>query len=387
MLVELPLGEEVLQIYRAALGFPGPGEALRVLAEVVAGAPFWCDLPPCTLLLRQSPEPRLAVFGWLDSAAHERIAAQFRALVAGLRRFRYIGYPEVDRWVAALAGALQQTLGEETLRRCRFEGLPRGGLMVLGMLAYHLDLPREHFSARRASGEVTVVVDDCALTGARFGSWLRDNTGDPVVFAHLASPAPLRTAIQSQEPRVRHCIAAMDLPNRGEALGPEETDWRAEWQNRLTGPRYWIGLTDHVCFPWTETVRMLLDPVTNTICPAWKLVPAEKCLGNRATPGSRGIPVQFVPAGEGELRPGDAVLYGELDGFLVAADLATGRQTGLADTSAEFWKAVIETGSPGEALERLREVYAVSADTLEADLHAWIDRLCDLGFLVRHDVS
>ena len=126
-----------------------------------------------------------------------------------------------------------------------------------------------------------VVVDDCALSGARFRQFIDKSENQRVIFAPLYSHPDLRTAIESRESRVLTCVSAQDLKDYGpEELKDEYPAWQERWHHRLEGSRYWVGQVDHVCFAWNEPDRVIWNPVTQQVETGWRVVPPELCLKN-----------------------------------------------------------------------------------------------------------
>lgn len=69
------------------------------------------------------------------------------------------------------------------------------------------------------------------------------------------------------------------------------------------------------------------------------------------------------------------VLFQELSGECVLLNMATEQYHGLDDVGTQMWKALVETGRPEAALERLQAYYAVDRETLHRDLAALIETL------------
>ena len=70
-------------------------------------------------------------------------------LVRRLRHtLRYIDYRQAESDCETLAGLLLGGYSRQELRGFAIHGIPRGGLIVLGMLAYMLDLKADQLSAK-----------------------------------------------------------------------------------------------------------------------------------------------------------------------------------------------------------------------------------------------
>ena len=266
--------------YRRTLGLRSDRSALLALARAIGSSPGWGG--PVTFVARVAPEPVLGIFGAGERLDRARFALQVRAAESGMGRLRYVGYREAERAAEQLAHRLVERFGEGPLRSFRWAALPRGGLLVLGMLAARLGLPPQRLGASppgEGQGEPLVVVDDCALSGARFAAFLAGLSAPRVVFAHLYSPAALREAVVTREPRVLACLAARDLDADGAADVAEEwSEARRRWAQRLDGDRYGPGAFERIAFPWNEPDRLLWNPEAAGVELGWKLVPPELCL-------------------------------------------------------------------------------------------------------------
>src|SRR5215203_3670477 len=179
---------------------PPPGkDALALdplaLARALSTSPAWKEMPEVALIVRPEPQPVLGVVGRLDAAAEARLEALGPQLAEGLASLRYVSYAQAEEDCERLAARLVKRLGREGVRRSCFTGIPRGGFIVLGMLAYALDLERAQLEPPDSPDRPLVVVDDCAFSGVRFGQFLARCESRRVVFAHLYSHPDLRTEI------------------------------------------------------------------------------------------------------------------------------------------------------------------------------------------------
>lgn len=378
----LQVDTDALDHYSRELGIVDTKAAPVALARAIAHSPEWQEMPGCVLRIRLSPRPVLAVVGSFDASMESWLNGQSRALQRGCAQLRYVDYTQAEEDCTILAAQLVECLGRDGVKRFHFAPIPRGGLIVLGMLAYLLQLDRTQLLPPHPADVPLVIVDDCALSGARFGRFLASCTNHQVIFAPLYSPPDLRAAIASREPRVVACLSARDLKDHGpEQFGAEYSGWQARWQERLGSSRYWIGMPDHVCFPWNEPDRSVWDPAAERVVPAWPIVPPERCLKNRLPAENGGIPVQVQPQGRGPLRPSADALFGEFQGQIVIGHLRTGENFGLADVAAAMWRAIVEHGNLEEVLAALGRDYEVDEGRLRADLRAFIDDLLARGLL------
>lgn len=367
-----------------ALSF-GQAEApdAEALAGALAASPAWTSMPEAVLIARRGPQPAVAVLGRFDDADEERLKALRGSLSASLERLRYVSYAQAERACETLAERLLERFGRDELRRFHFVGLPRGGLLVLGMLSYALGLEHAQLEPPHPPDTPLVVVDDCALTGSRFGRFLESCERRHVVFAPLYAHPDLRAAIEEEEPRVTACLSGRDLHDHGpERLGSEYSAWKERWAKRTGGLRYWLGQPDHVCFPWNEPDLGVWNPTAEAVEHGWRVVPPAHCLKNRSRPGSEpAVPVQVQPEAKGPLKPASHVLFGTFEGQLVVANVEEQASFRLAGTSAGMWHALVEHGKVNGALAALRDAYDVDEATLENDLRAFVENLRDRDLL------
>lgn len=320
----------------------------------------------------------LAALGRFDEDEVARLEAFSRHLQSALGRLRYVDYAQAERDCAALAERLVGRFGRDALRAFRFVGLPRGGLLVLGMLSYVLDLDHDRLEGPLPDDAPLVVVDDCALTGSRFHRFLQQHPERDVVFAPLYAHPDLRRAIEREAPNVIACVSARDLHDHApDALGDAYEAWQRRWEARDTGPRYWIGQPDHVCFPWNEPDIGVWNPATQQVEPGPRVVPPDRCLKNRhrTREAEPPVPVQVQPEAAGPIRPHPAVLFGTLDDSTIVANPGADVCVELDGTAAAMWHALVAHGAVAGALDALRATYDVDADRLRADLEGFIEAL------------
>ena len=338
--------------------------------------------------MRSTPGPALGILGRFDRAGEARLRGLASGLNDACRRLRYVSYPQAEQECEQLAARIADRIPPTELARFQFVALPRGGLVVLGMLAYFLGLRRAQLLPPEAPDAPLVVVDDCAFTGLRFSHFLQRTASPRIIFAPLYSHPDLRAAIEAAEPRVEACISARDLQvHRPESAAGAGSASQLGWVERLGGMRYWAGHTDHLCTPWSEPDRGFWNDVTAQWETGWSIVPPELCLKNRPPRGSRPIPVFEQPAGRGPLRPSERVIFGAFEGQVVIGNLATGESFGLADVAAAMWQGILRHGNLSEVAAALGREYEVDAATLHADLQAFAADLLARGLLVQDDVT
>jgi len=383
---ELPVKPQTLQ-HLAGLGQVGesPQARLQTLADALAVSPLWAEMPRATLVVRAAPDPLLGVVGYFDAAGRARLEALRWQLEHLLPRLRYVGYAQAQRDCERLAARLVERFGRDELRGFRFVAIPRGGFIVLGMLAYILGLERSQLEAAPYSehaGAPLVVVDDCALSGVRFGEFLSRLESPRVVFAHLYSSPELREAIEARESGRVTCLSARDLRDYArERLGEERLAWRQQWLDRMDGRGYWVGQSEYVCFAWNEPDFGFWNPVTEREENGWRFVPPDLCLKNRPASGAHSVSVQFQPRGKGPLGPSSDILFGEFEGQVAVGNLKTGESFVLEGVGSDMWRAVVEHGNLEEAADALLKIYEVDGATLRADLRGFVEDLLSQGLL------
>jgi hypothetical protein len=356
------------------------------LAAALAASPRWAEMPRSALVVRPAPEPILGVVGDFDAAGRARLEGLRWQLETFLPRLRYVSYECAEEDARRLAELLTRRFGREALQEFRFTAIPRGGFIVLGMLAYALGLQHSQLEPPHPPDRPLVVVDDCALSGLRFGRFLESVENRQIVFASLYSPPELRQAIESRERREITCLSAHDLRDHAPAsLGEEYPAWRERWMQRMDERGYWVGQPDHVCFAWNEPDIGIWNPVNEREESGWHLVPPDLCLKNRPTPGANLLPVQVQPEGRGPLRPSPRVLFAELDGELVIGNFDTGESFVLDGAGADMWRAILRHGNLDEAAEALGREYEVEAPILRHDLHDFVEDLLCRDLLARDE--
>lgn len=311
----------------------------------------------------------------LGSTALGSVASVLPPIAEGVRRVDCL---KAEAATKQLAARLVEVLGSSALGRLAYAAIPRGGLIVLGMLSYVLDIEPTALLAQWSDATL-VVVDDAAYSGARFAEFLRTVDNKEVIFAHLYSHPDLRVAILRQEPRVVACLAAYDLrdlaPERYPR--PEEYEaWKARWRQRTRGPVYWMGLPEMVIFPWSEPDRPVWNPVTQRVEEGWWLTSPDRCLKNWAR---LRVPPRTVA--RPTLRSPDGVAFHLDDDRILLCDLRTEQVYGLEGVAADMWRALVGYGDLEVSAAYLAPQYDVDEGQLRRDLRAFADELLSKGLL------
>lgn len=363
-----------------------PGQRLLDLGRALAASPPWAKMRDGILVVRQAPEPLLGLLGYFDDEMQASVEALRWQLNFALERLRYVDYEQAERACEQLAARLVDRFGRSELQRFQFAGVPRGGLIALGMLSYVLDLKHEQMEPPFSTDRPLVIVDDCALTGLRFGRFLERYRDRPVVFAPLYSHPDLRVEIEEREPQVLACLSAHDLHDHApEVLGGEYAEWRERWLDRSDDACYWIGQPDHICFPWNEPDIAIWNDVVEQEQQGWRVVPPARCLKNRPAPDAAHRRLQVQPPGKGPLRPSKDILYGSLDEEVIVASVETKQAYSLTGVAAEMWQAVVEHGSRKRMQRAMLEQYDVAESTLRADVDRFINDLAARGLIEEDD--
>jgi hypothetical protein len=297
-----------------------------------------------------------------------------------------ISYEAAEAYARQLAAELTAVFSLNNLRQFHYVAIPRGGHFILGMLAYILDLPHE--ALVEAPGDTStplVVVDDCALSGNRFGRFLAESSAEKIIFAHLCSHPALREAIQTAEPRVIDCVAAYDLNDLAPERIPDPDQyrtWQQRWQARATGPLYWVGLPELVIFPWNEPDRPVWNPEINQIEDNWRLASPDKCLKNW---GKLGLPprMETTPT----VRIPDQVAYTIQQDDVTLCNLDDETVYGLSGSAADIWRGLAAYGDLAATKDYLLELYEVDEAQLTADIQSLTDTLLAKGLLEPVDDS
>ncbi len=356
-----------------------PTERAVSFAYALATSPVWARVRRhAVLAVRPQPHPTVALFGVLANEDRPLTDALGWHTDACLRRLRPVGYAEAERACETLAEKLRDRFSDDVLAASSLVGVPRGGLIVAGLLAYALGLPSQQVGTLPAEGGRLLVVDDCVLSGARLARWLDANPGPPVVAVHLASVPSCREAIVAQHPRVSDCVAALDLldhaPEHGEG-------WHERWRTRSPGDM-WTGDPDYVVFPWNEPDAAVWNAERQVAERAWRIVPPSWCLKNRAAGGGAPAEVQVIDTGtDGPHGPADSTLWADLDGAVVVAGLGDERAIRLTGVAAVCWRELVRHGHAEATGQAVAAIYDAPEDVVRSDVARLVERLAARGLL------
>jgi hypothetical protein len=345
--------------YARSLGL-AESYALKALTRLIT-----CQLDVADPAVLVFKPPYLILLHRSDSARTRQLEAQALDLDRSCKDLLYVDLPRVVEICQDLTSRLIDYFGEQEISNAFFTAIPRGGFIVLDHLTSMLALDFKQLHPSNNPDQLTVVVDDCAISGLRFKQFIDGCPSRRIVFAHLYSHPDLRAAIEARESRVVACVSAEDLREVSKTVPPEHEQRRRERIER--GECYWIGSTEALCFPWNEPDRSFWNPATGRQERAWKIVPPELCGKNHPAPGTTLIPIQIQPEGRGPLRPSQRAVFGELGGALVLCDMATGQCFGLEGVAADLWRALLVHGDPEAVASALQGEYDVPGEMFRKD--------------------
>jgi hypothetical protein len=290
-------------------------------------------------------------------------------------------YAQVTAAARQLAAKLRELFGSE-LDSFDFLPIPRGGLVIQGLLSYALDLPGDRLVRSAERDRPLVIVDDCAITGSRFREILRQCDRNRVIFAHLCSPPALREALLAREPAVSHAVAVHDLQDLApDRMGPDYAAWRELAESRSGADRYWIGQVEGIVFPWNEPDHNFWNPVTGQLEWGWRVVPPELCIKNAST-ASSAVPIQVFEPARGEVMPMDHVISGTLDGDVYVLDSRNGGTLALEGVGALIWEQLLRGAKPEAISEGISRTWDLPLEQAAEDVEHFIDELVAREVLV-----
>lgn len=376
--------------FRAAAG---PDGWLLAVARAIVSSPAWRELGRASLVIRTGPEPIIGVLGRFDDRAEGRVHGLALQLTEKLPHLTYWGYPTVEAATLQLADMVRSTVAHLGAEHVRFRAVPRGGHVVLGMLAYLLDADHDQLERPVGPDDTVIIVDDVAISGSRLTRFLGAHPSwRQVVLATLAAPAEL-AALFENDPRVHAFLAAKELAELPppSAHRDDVEAWRRRWRERRGDDVRWIGRTEHLVFPWNEPDVAAWNDATGRIERGWSLVPPELCMKHRgrlasartgADPSTASVgQIQQMPepAVGRELEPGAGVVAGRLDDTVVVGATGWNRCIALEGVAATAWDAIARRGTAAAAVEAVTASYDVDLATARRDVAALIDGLMDAG--------
>lgn len=314
-----------------------------------------------------------------DTSRLSSIASQLRQHQGTLR---YVDYRQAEKDCEKLGEMLLNIFSKHELQSFTYYSIPRGGIIILGILSYVLNLKPTQLLPASDPLRPHMIIDDISLTGTRLNQQLSLTPSETIVFAHLYSHPDLREAILSKESRVSHCVAAHDLIDCSREIYSDPEDyaaWQHRWSQRLELKHYWLGLTNLVGFAWSEPDRPFWNTDTKRLEDGWRYLPPHVCLKNKAR-------LELPPSGKakGQLCSSPGVVTGYFVDILWLIYISTGNIYSLSGMSADMWRAIVGYGSLDVAAEYLLTQYEIDAQTLQRDLRIFTEALLDKGLLVEN---
>jgi hypothetical protein len=372
----VPIDPKALAHYGRELNLQDSATALSTLASAIARCPTWAEMPETVLIVRPTPQPVLAVLSCFDKAAEVRVGTQLSQLNQDISRLHYVSYHQAELDCQRLAAQLIDEFGRQELQKFHFTAIPRGGLFVLGLLAYTLGLTSEQLQPPTSTNVPWVVVDDCVFTGSRLHNFLQCNSHQKIIFAHLYSHPELRAKLQASEPRVLACLNARNVYDYAPGdLGNDYFTWQENHLTRLSGFRYWVGATDFVCFAWNEPDRFFWNSIAEKMEGCWLLLPETLCLKNRFKDTAKPPQVQVQEEGKGTLKPKMQIIFGKYQEQVVIGNWMTQESFGLTGVAADIWLAIVKYGNFEDIISEILQNYDIDASNLRANVSAFIQEL------------
>ena len=372
--------DDALRRHPHVFGDESASRAIALAHAVAASTPWERMRRHASLVVRPEPTPLIGIVGTVKREDRVVLDALGDHVDSLLARLRPLDYPDVQQACRSLARQLESLLGSG-LAKCRLIAIPRGGLIVAGLLAYELGLRGDQVGngLGEADGPI-IVVDDCVLTGARLHHWLRNYDGPPVIVAHLASVPACRKMVVASEPKVAVCIAAIDLHDHADER--YESGWRERWRDRTPGAA-WIGEPDHVVFPWNEPDAGVWNPLRAHVEKSWRVVPPQWCLKNRTGADDAIAGVQVLRTGKpGPHSPADDVVWATLDGAVIVAAASGDRAVRLAGAAAESWHQLVALGEATTAAAAVATHHQIDESRVQTDMTRLVAQLAARNLLV-----
>ncbi|EKF85884.1 hypothetical protein A994_05341 [Methanobacterium formicicum DSM 3637] len=312
----------------------------------------------------------------------ERLKNLSRSLESYRGNLKFVDYKNAEEACEKLASKILAVYSPKELESFYFMAIPRGGLIVLGMLSYLLNLKQSQFETSDQPDQPVMIVDDIALTGKRISKILSNTQSSHVVIANLYSHPDLRKSILEKEPRVKYCFSAHDLKDQARGNYPDTNDyysWRKKMNKRMGG-RYWIGQVDLVGFAWSEPDYPFWNPVTDKLEDGWRSLPPHKCLKNRSIFGI--LPDESATK---DLQLSSAVIMGCFHDEIWLFQKDTQQIYSLTGVAAEIWRVLVSYGNIESSIPYLMDKYDVEESILRLDLESYVDDLLEIKIFKKRD--
>ena len=345
------------------------------------------DIPPTVepvrFVVRGGEQPGIAVVGDLTDLWVARIKALFEEIVDRLEHWNYVSFDVAAGECVILAERLEDRLGASALNEAVFAGVPRGGLIVLGMLSMVMGLRQDQLGSHRSAADLVVFIDDCALTGHRLKALIGESPAERLACGFLRAADELCAAVEARESRVEACLAVSRLRDVGpQMLGSGYAHWVERWNHIAEGhERYWIGVPERVAFAWKEPDRSFINTATGEREVGWHVMPRKMCLSTQALPTKHVVVLQ--EPGIGPLRPSPGLFWIESDGIVEVAQQGSGEAVKLDAVGSAIWTSIVQCGEIDGVVTNLREIFDAPETRLRDDVDVFVDQLLETGLLVR----
>ncbi|MBT3275399.1 MAG: PqqD family protein [Spirochaetales bacterium] len=364
--------------------------AFEAVGRQIAGCVQWKKSGGQVLVLRRVPEPLLVAFCDADVAEathYERLETQIDlADTLGV----YIDYHQAEANVACLAANLLEKYSRAELLQFSYTAIPRGGMFVLAMLSYLLNLPQSLINNPRKSSNTLVIVDDCSLSGYRFKEFLGEVDDPEVVFCPLYSHPDLRERIREHEPRVRAVLSGVDLVDHAlELYGSSYSTWKQEWLESAGTGIYWTGQPDFIVFPWGAPDVAFPEAHGMSQRLSWSFIPELRSMKNRPLK-SRPVDENAFQAqieGPGPICCAENVVFADMQSDLIlVADCGRDETAGvmyrLENSACMMFRALVEHGSIEPAAAAVAKYYDADRAEVRSDLASFLGELSGQGILL-----
>jgi hypothetical protein len=355
------LERKFLEKYRNSLLLDG-NAAIVGLAKAITSSQLFREIKDASVIIRPYPHPTLAVLGNLEEHDISRLDALTEQLKFASLNMRYQNYHQVEEACRKLGQKLVVRFGRETVDNFQFMAIPRGGIVILGILSYILDLDPKQIGPSDNPGRQMIVVDDCCLSGYRFHLFMQKYNKKDVIFAPLYSHPQLRSALENH-PQVKACISAEDLKEIPREYDAPKSLIQNRMNMQLGGNRYWLNRSEYICFPWNEPDWYFWNRVTETVESGWHIIPPELCLKNHEIEGF----IQVQKEGKGNFRPPRDVIFSEQEKEVIIVNMATEECISLEGEAAVMWKALMDSHDINEAEKRLLRAHIDEESVLRRD--------------------
>lgn len=199
----------------------------------------------------------IGIFGTWEPRVQQRLDALRMQLRVQLPFMSVLAFDDVEASCERLAKQLSPML----TTNIAMAPVPRGGLIVAGLLAYALGLSRDQVRPA-LPGETVLIVDDTCISGVRMSEAVERSGADNTVVAVLAATTAAIDFLQRRFGDAICVVAERILTDNTEFLLGDDTDeWRSRWASRDAEGA--AVLPEHLVFPWSEPDWTFWNSVTN----------------------------------------------------------------------------------------------------------------------------